>query len=352
MASTATDTSPHCARSPEDAAMGCFMGGFCGDAAGAVLEFLGHKPSAAEVRDAMHMPGGGAHKVAAGQVTDDSEEALALTKALRSSKDFNLNAHLACYHEWFISHPFDVGSTTRKAFGGVASADKAIENAIKKNADSKSNGCLMKIWPLAVWAHKLSQDDIAHCAIFDTKLSHSDAACQHACACYCLAIAHLVNNVGDRKGAFAAAQHWSNQHANAECKEWMQAAEQNTDVGYGPGGGFIKYAFVHAMRLMLHGSNYEQAIAETLRGGGDTDTNACIVGALVGAAVGVSNIPSYMTGPVLSCRPNHKRPSWLHPKVAHDSAVAEILVNAPVRITHFVPAPKAKATKATDRVAK
>ena len=52
---------------------------------------------------------------------------------------------------------------------------------------------------------------------------------------------------------------------------------------------------------MLLGSNYESAIAETLKGGGDTDTNACIVGGLIGAAVGVGKIPQKMRDAVLNC---------------------------------------------------
>ena len=37
--------------------------------------------------------------------------------------------------------------------------------------------------------------------------------------------------------------------------------------------------------------------------GGDTDTNACIVGGMIGAAVGLSNIPSTMKDPVLIFKP-------------------------------------------------
>jgi hypothetical protein len=34
--------------------------------------------------------------------------------------------------------------------------------------------------------------------------------------------------------------------------------------------------------------------------GGDTDTNAAIVGCMIGALHGVSGIPDYMSGPVLA----------------------------------------------------
>ena len=65
--------------------------------------------------------------------------------------------------------------------------------------------------------------------------------------------------------------------------------------------GFIKIAFTHAFRHLRLGSNYQDAIAETLAGGGDTDTNACIVGGLVGAAIGVDDIPKSMHTAILNC---------------------------------------------------
>ncbi len=44
---------------------------------------------------------------------------------------------------------------------------------------------------------------------------------------------------------------------------------------------------------------YEEAIEQTLLRSGDTDTNAAIVGGLMGAYWGASAIPEYMSRPVL-----------------------------------------------------
>lgn len=43
---------------------------------------------------------------------------------------------------------------------------------------------------------------------------------------------------------------------------------------------------------------YLHAMKETIRCGGDTDTNACIVGGIVGAAIGFKRIPSFHVGKV------------------------------------------------------
>ena len=45
---------------------------------------------------------------------------------------------------------------------------------------------------------------------------------------------------------------------------------------------------------------FERAIRETIRLGGDTDTNACIVGAMMGAAIGLENIPKLFVQKVVT----------------------------------------------------
>lgn len=70
--------------------------------------------------------------------------------------------------------------------------------------------------------------------------------------------------------------------------------------------GFFKYGFVLSFYFLLRVDKqkglegfYEKALSETIALGGDTDTNACIVCAMVGALVGLSNIPQPMITKVL-----------------------------------------------------
>ena len=44
---------------------------------------------------------------------------------------------------------------------------------------------------------------------------------------------------------------------------------------------------------------YEDSIYQTIQEGGDTDTNACIVGGMVGSLVGIKRIPKSMINKVL-----------------------------------------------------
>jgi hypothetical protein len=97
--------------------------------------------------------------------------------------------------------------------------------------------------------------------------------------------------------------------------------------------GFVRIRFTHAFRHLLRGAGYEEAIRETLADGGDTDTNACIVGGLIGAACGVEGIPGWMKLTLINCDTSagkHPRPDWLHPRQIPD-LVRNLLANAPSR---------------------
>jgi len=293
-----------------DAAMGCLLGACVGDAAGAPLEFIGHTPTLEEVKRAISMPGGGVLGVAPGQITDDGELTLCLARGLAGKKLFNIETIAMQYHWWTASSPFDVGRTTQNAFGSAQRispgqldgyAPVMERAAFQKNMLSKANGSLMRATPLGIWGRQLDDDELASYAQSDSKLSHPNSSCQHAEACYVIAIASLMRNLGERLEAFVRAQRWAEACAPREVRDWLQDAEDDVVVPYEPQIGFVRIAFTHAFRHLLKGSNYMEALTETLAGGGDTDSNACIVGGLLGAACGADAIPQGMRHAVLAC---------------------------------------------------
>jgi ADP-ribosylglycohydrolase len=74
-------------------AIGCVLGAFIGDAAGATLEFIGQKNiTEKSVKTAMMLKGGGVFNVGPGQITDDSEMAMCLLHAAyEDPSHLNLN---------------------------------------------------------------------------------------------------------------------------------------------------------------------------------------------------------------------------------------------------------------------
>ena len=72
-----------------------------------------------------------------------------------------------------------------------------------------------------------------------------------------------------------------------------------------------------ACRHLRLQSSFEDAISNVLSKGGDTDTNAAIVGGLIGALHGAHAIPEEMTAPVLGRdinSPGIARPEFLTTK--------------------------------------
>lgn len=86
-----------------------------------------------------------------------------------------------------------------------------------------------------------------------------------------------------------------------------------------PQAGYVRIAFTHAFHHLRMESSYTVALRQVLSGGGDTDTNACIVGGLVGAHCGVHEVPPTMAQAVLECGTQHgrERPVWLRTGVGY-----------------------------------
>ena len=313
--------------SPHDAALGAVLGALAGDAAGAVLGLQAVDPTAVEVDRALTFPGGGVWMVAPGQITDDGELTMCLLQAIAESNGYSPD-HTACwYGRWYRSAPFDVGAAQRAGLpvaahppeeeqGGLAMLMRTAARA--NSMTSKANGSLMRATPLGIWGHRHDDGALAEFSRIDSALTHPNASCTDAVACYAIAIAALVRSPGDRGGAFAAARAWADHSACEEVRSWLDDAEHDRRPPYRPKMGFVKIAFTEAFRHLLLGTAWERAVRETLLGGGDTDTNACIVGGLVGAAVGASGVPEGALKAVLKAEQafGRRRPEWLHPRAA------------------------------------
>jgi ADP-ribosyl-[dinitrogen reductase] hydrolase len=297
------------------AILGCLLGGAVGDAAGATLEFRAGEMSDDIVNEALRMPGGGAHNVAAGQVTDDTELALSLMSVLvrhDPSEGFPRNEVALAYSDWFKSKPFDVGMTTRRAFSSIMieervakvtrPADVVMNEAKQWNEVSEANGALMRCASIGLWAHDMSHDTIADYARQDARLSHPNQVCQDASAVFCVLIAYLVNNPRDFQGAVKLLDDTLLKKVHPIVACWIRLSNSicmSNEINCKVNSGHVKYAFTLALYFLRHDVPYEIAIFETLKLAGDTDTNACIVGNLIGCLHGHDDIPAYMSEPVL-----------------------------------------------------
>jgi ADP-ribosylglycohydrolase/fructose-1,6-bisphosphatase/inositol monophosphatase family enzyme len=262
-------------------AQGCLLGQVIGDSLGSLVE----RKSAAEI--AWLHPGGlreladgGVYHTIAGQPTDDSEMAIALARTLALEKKHDPEKVLAAYREWLQTRPVDIGTTTERGLLGL------------NTTDSDSNGSLMRVAPIGVWAAG-DPARAAEAARADSALTHRNPVCVEACAAYTAAIAAGVAGASrDEMRAAALA------HSRGRAREAVESASLPQAGRVGWVVATLQNAFFHLKR-----SGFEEALVATVAAGGDTDTNAAVCGALLGAALGREAIPARWVLPVLACRP-------------------------------------------------
>ena len=285
-----------------------FLAGWCGDAAGAVLEFQHRLFAREEVQFAMHMHGGGGYlDLLPGQVTDDTQMELALLAALDAGADcdyFPTDRIAANYIEWFESCPPDVGQTTLQALCGAKTEDDMYQNAANDNDESLSNGSLMRCVPLAVVLMNKEPDVLRELVDLEVRLTHSHPIVSECTFLYCLVLGTLMKHrIGHTHAPdlFTLVQ----QHTTHPLiHEWIHTAEEmDTLVGYNciQHEGWVKHAFIFFVFFLRHLASYTytEAMESVLMLGGDTDTNAKIIGNLFGAYY-PGCVPTFMSAPVLA----------------------------------------------------
>ena len=286
-----------------------FLAGWCADAAGARLEFRKKRFTKKQAIDAMHFTGGKTNGVNDGQFTDDSEMEIALLTALVKGRD-NSNFPIKCiakeYIKWYNSDPFDIGSSTMLALSQAKTVDDIVNNVNEFNEDSESNGSLMRCIPIAICCLFTPYDTILQIAELDASFTHFSSIVKLITGIYCCIISEIIScRVNEKNPDIVQLLN----NVNNMCKNnetvynWytygIQMSSLN-DYNAIKNEGHVKHAFIMIIYFLqnIKKYTYETAIIEVLKCGGDTDTNAKIIGNLFGAYY-INCIPEYMSKPVL-----------------------------------------------------
>jgi len=87
--------------------------------------------------------------------------------------------------------------TTRTALKAIdlnrLNPSDSFKSSYDHTRSSESNGCLMRITPLAVWGHRLPKDQLYQAVKLQTSLTHSNQIAIDASYLYCFAIVLLIN---------------------------------------------------------------------------------------------------------------------------------------------------------------
>ncbi|WP_419860484.1 ADP-ribosylglycohydrolase family protein [Candidatus Palauibacter sp.] len=287
-----------------DRARGCLIGLIAGDSLGSLVEFQSpedirrlHPEGVRDLED------GGTFDTLAGQPTDDSEMALALARTLIARGTHDPEAANRAYREWLDSDPFDCGLTIRDGLLG------------NPRHESQANGALMRIAPLGIFGSRHPLDTVARWAREDARLTHPNRVCLDANALFAMALAHAIDSGPTPRELYERIVTWANE--GEVCPE-VRACVAEAAVGPPEDCmthmGWVLIALRNALWQLRHASSLEEGVIDSVMRGGDTDTNAAICGALLGAVHGLEAVPARWTETILRCRPEAGRPGVRRPR--------------------------------------
>ncbi|NVN89750.1 MAG: ADP-ribosyl-[dinitrogen reductase] hydrolase [Desulfuromonadales bacterium] len=258
-----------------DRARAAFLGMAIGDALGATVEFMTAPEIQAKYGVFKNIIGGGWLRLKPGQVTDDTEMALCIARAIVRSQGWSLEQVARNFADWLKSRPVDCGDTCRKGIRSYM-LHGALEAA--PNEWDAGNGAAMRILPVALFSLP-DETLLKKYALEQAHLTHNNPVSDAACACLGKMI-HL-----------------------ALCGESKKRLRREVDglvarfptFSFEPYHGLATGYVVDTLQTVFHfffrGRDLEECVVGTINQGGDADTTGAICGMLAGAYYGMEGIP-------------------------------------------------------------
>lgn len=89
-----------------------------------------------------------------------------------------------------------------------------------------SNGSLMRLTPLCIWSHRLSEADMFKAMRQESLLTHPNETIAYCNTAYGLAIQYLLGHPGDNEGAYKRVLEYVKGCENEELKSWIALVEK------------------------------------------------------------------------------------------------------------------------------
>ncbi len=261
-----------------------------GDALGAPVEGAAPHRAAAFVAAGLEMSGGAGW--APGEWTDDTAMALALAESIVERGLIDVDDVARRYIEWAIRDGKGIGRATANALIGAGDAASARARArayFDGGNQAAGNGTVMRVAPVALTGCGFAVAIGA--AGLDAELTHADPA---AVAASMATAAALLAVRCEAVSPLLVARELC--HGRRPLVDSLGAVERGEERRLGElAGGWESGACWTTLAIALYAvsrfDDYEQAIGWTIAQGGDSDTNAAVVGAFLGLRDGAGAIP-------------------------------------------------------------
>ncbi|WP_152399615.1 ADP-ribosylglycohydrolase family protein [Paenibacillus cellulositrophicus] len=261
-----------------DRLKGGLFGVAVGDALGGTTEFMSVREVKAQYGYLTEIIGGGVWQLEPGEVTDDTMMTLCVAEGILENPAEPMEAIGRYFLEWYQSRPKDIGNIIRHVFEKYEG--DWLEAAFIAHADmgqSGGNGSLMRCLP-AVLAYN-DPAEVERVTIMQSRMTHYDPRCAEACVIY--------NRIADRllRGEDLS------EAILAEIKgsEYEGMIEDEPDC---PPSGFVVHTFRWVLHILLHATDFSDAVQRAANLGGDSDTIGAIAGGLAGIYYGYEGIPA------------------------------------------------------------
>lgn len=268
--------------------IGLVVGAAIGDALGAPFEF---GPAGAYRRrfpepllcGTGEMVGGGHFDWEPGEFTDDTQMAFALAEALLEAEGYDPDTVWRWFRAWSLGAR-DIGATTRGALHHTHWRD--VPRSIGRGA---GNGALMRAFVLAALLLDEPDEVARDIVLAQAALTHTDPAAGWG-AWIAVAMCRTAIEGGDPFATLdtvvaALPDDVRDGFAPLLTPDWSPDQPH-------PSNGSVWGCLAEAVWALRTTSSFEEAVVVAVDRGGDTDTVACVAGALAGARYGVQTIPS------------------------------------------------------------
>jgi ADP-ribosylglycohydrolase len=289
----------------------CVYGWVTGDALGGTLEFTTKEGAKSKLiyynnfEDGL--VGAGPFRLEPGQPTDDTELGLAIMSVVHKYGFYKQDAVAEMYRIWYLSDPIDIGNAT-KASVSKSSLQEMITIAKTTNKTTLSNGFLMRLPGLIALYHDKSANDLIKAIAEDTILTHGHIETPHIAIIYGImlrkaiegASADEIYNWGKNNCQYSPLFTTLYKSTDANSNEFLynnqiyKFSQIDSNLF-----GFVGFVIWLLLRCLKKHTSYKSAILDIVSCGGDTDTNACIVGAIFGALY-PSTIPEVWINNILN----------------------------------------------------
>lgn len=258
-----------------DRARAAFIGMAIGDALGATVEFMTASEIASKYGTFRDIVGGGWLRLKPGQITDDTQMALCIARAIVTSNGWSLEAIAANFAAWLKSRPIDCGDTCRK---GIRAYILHGTLEVPHNHWDAGNGAAMRILPAALFSFP-DGELLEKCAVGQARITHNNPLSDAACVC----LGRMVHH------ALAGAE---KSRLRREADDLVAGFPTFAFTTYrGLATGYVVDTLQTVFHWFFRGRSFEECLVGTVNQGGDADTTGAICGMLAGAYYGMAGIP-------------------------------------------------------------